>query len=108
MNSRLLIVGGTGFIGKNLTQKAVESGFKITVLSINAIANDCLISDVEYLQADISNSSNLRKVLEKRNFDYVINLAGYIDHSDFQNGGRGLIKTHFDGCLLYTSPSPRV
>ena len=51
MNSRLLIVGGTGFIGKNLTQKAVESGFKITVLSINAIANDCLISDVEYLQA---------------------------------------------------------
>lgn len=97
MSSRLLIVGGAGFIGRNLTQKAVESGLKTTVLSLNSIANDCLISDVEYLQADISNSNHLGKVLEKRNFDYVINLAGYIDHSDFLNGGRGIIKTHFDG-----------
>ncbi len=36
MTERLLIVGGTGFIGRNLIKGAVKQGFDIVVLSLNA------------------------------------------------------------------------
>jgi nucleoside-diphosphate-sugar epimerase len=97
MSEKLLIVGGTGFIGKNLTQKAVESGFLTTVLSSNLPKNDYQISKAEYLQANVSNSDQIKKILINRKFDYVVNLSGYIDHSGFLTGGRGVINTHFDG-----------
>ena len=32
-NNNLLIVGGTGFIGSNVAKKALENGFKVTVIS---------------------------------------------------------------------------
>ena len=32
-------------------------------------------------------------------FDYVVNLSGYIDHSEFLQGGREVIQAHFDGVL---------
>ena len=32
---KLLIIGGTGFIGKNLVIKSIESGYSVTVLSLN-------------------------------------------------------------------------
>ena len=35
VGDRLLITGGTGFIGKNLVLKALEHGFDVVVLSLN-------------------------------------------------------------------------
>ena len=41
------------------------------------------MSKVKYLICDICNFAKLKKVLkEKDNYDYVINLGGYVDHSD--------------------------
>jgi len=97
MREKLLIVGGTGFIGMNLTQKAVESDFSITVLSSTFPNNSGKVSQAEYLQADISNLDQLKKIFKNRKFDYVVNLSGYIDHSSYLSGGRELISTHFDG-----------
>ena len=34
-NNKLLIVGGTGFIGSYLTNEALSRGFEVTVLSLN-------------------------------------------------------------------------
>jgi nucleoside-diphosphate-sugar epimerase len=97
MSEKLLIVGGTGFIGKNLTQKAVESGFLTTVISLNLPKEDYKVSNAEYLQSDVTNLDHLKKTLLNRKFDYIVNLSGYIDHSNFMNGGREIINTHFDG-----------
>ena len=97
MREKLLIVGGTGFIGKNLTQKAVENGFSTTVLAYSLPHTSSQFSQAEYLQADIANLNQLKKILKNRKFDYVVNLSGYIDHSSFLCGGRELIRTHFDG-----------
>jgi len=97
MSEKLLIVGGTGFIGNNLTQKAVESGFLTTVISLNLPKEDYKVSNTEYLQADITDLDHLKKNLLNRKFDYIVNLSGYIDHSDFMNGGREIINAHFDG-----------
>ena len=97
MAEKLLIVGGTGFIGSNLAHKALENAFNTTVLSLNLPAKDRQIEGVEYLQADITNFDQLRERLPSYKFDYIVNLAGYIDHSRFLDGGRKVINTHFDG-----------
>ena len=97
MSEKLLIVGGTGFIGKNLTQKAVESGFLTTVISLNLPKEDYKVSNAEYLQSDVTNLDHLKKTLLNRKFDYIVNLSGYINHGSFLSGGREVINTHFDG-----------
>ena len=97
MAEKLLIVGGTGFIGSNLAHKALENAFNTTVLSLNLPTKDKQIEGVEYLQADITNLDQLRERLSSYKFDYIVNLAGYIDHSRFLDGGRQVINAHFDG-----------
>jgi len=97
MSEKLLIVGGTGFIGKNLTRKAVEIGFLTTVISLNLPKEDYKVINAEYLQADVTNLDHLKKTLLNRKFDYIVNLSGYIDHSDFMSGGMEIINAHFDG-----------
>jgi len=97
MAEKLLILGGTGFIGSNLSHKAIENDFNTTVLSLNFPTKDKQVKGVKYLQADISNLDQLRESLSSYKFDYIVNLAGYIDHSLFLNGGRQIINTHFDG-----------
>jgi nucleoside-diphosphate-sugar epimerase len=97
MTERLLIVGGTGFIGRNLIKGAVKQGFDIVVLSLNAPDDKKKISGVVYIQADITDFIQLKNRLPNADFDYVINLSGYINHCQFLKGGRQVIDTHFSG-----------
>ena len=97
MADKLLIVGGTGFIGRNLAINAIKKGLTTIVLSHNEPHIERKIPGVVYLQADITNLMQLREKLSNKTFDYVVNLSGYIDHSAFLDGGRSIIDTHFFG-----------
>ena len=97
MKGNLLIVGGSGFIGRNLAIKSLSHDFNTTVISLTKIDFDKEIPRVNYIQVDITNSNQLRAKLSKIFFHYVINLSGYIDHSTFLNGGAKVISTHFGG-----------
>ena len=97
MDHRLLIVGGTGFIGRNLILNALEKGLNIVVLSLNKPSNQQKIEGVDYLQMDITKPIQTSNQLTETPFDYVVNLSGYIDHCRFLEGGRKLIKAHFEG-----------
>ena len=99
MTEKLLIVGGTGFIGKNLTQKALDNGFTTSVLSLNIPKQDYQVSGVKYFQANITNLDQLKEIFLNKKFDYVINLSGYVDHSSFLGGGINVINTHFTGVI---------
>lgn len=99
MSERLLIVGGTGFIGANIARASVERGFICTILSLNPPKNDAKIEGVSYFQADIADRSQLISVFSRRDFEYVINLSGYIDHAPLYCGGRKVIDVHFIGLL---------
>ncbi len=97
MAERLLITGGTGFIGSHLACHALKAGLEITVLSLHPPSDDRRLDGVTYLQADLTDRVQLQESLPLTTYDYVVNLSGYINHSSFLQEGRGVIDTHFVG-----------
>lgn len=96
---RILIVGGTGFIGKSLVSACVDYGLICTVLSLNKIPKEEKLKHVEYLNADLTDAEWLKKALSKKKFEYIVNLSGYVDHSMLFSGGKKVIDTHFNGLI---------
>jgi len=76
----ILIIGGTGFIGYHLAKKCVQKNFKVTSISKNPPKKSRFIKKVKYIICDINNKKIFRKI--NNNFDYVVNLGGYVDHTN--------------------------
>ena len=89
----ILIAGGTGFIGNNLCKSLSKKKFNIFSCSSTLPAINQRVRGVKYIKCDLSKKKLLYKKI-KKNFDYVINLAGYIDHSN----AKKVKSTHFEGC----------
>lgn len=92
---RLLVVGGTGFIGSHVCKKARNQGFSVHSFSQKGACNP--IPGVKYRFGDITDLESTRRALSEQCYGYVINCSGYIDHRLFRNGGRNLIEAHFSG-----------
>ena len=110
MKERILIIGGTGFIGKYLTKKCHGKGFLCSVISLNVPKKENKIEGVDYYQCDLSIYDQLYAILHDKKFEYVVNLSGYINHSSFySNEGLSIINSHFSGViniLRIIDPSP--
>ena len=65
----------------------------MTSISTNLPRKNRVLKKVNYKICDISNKKILAKNL-KENFTYVVNLAGYVDHSN----NNKTYKSHFLGC----------
>ena len=90
---KILIVGGTGFIGYHLAKKSLKKGWQVTSISSNRPKKIRYLPKVEYICCDIRNKKLLRKNIRKT-FDYVVNLGGYVDHSNKKK----TFKSHYGGC----------
>lgn len=90
---RLLVVGGTGFIGHHLLA-ATKNDWQVTSISINPPSAHRLIKDVRYIQLDMTDF-NAVKASVSEEYDYVVNLSGYIDHRSYKDGGLDVIDGHF-------------
>ena len=95
--NKLLVIGGTGFIGQHVVKKALELNFKITVISKNKPKTKNKFVGVSYISVDISNKKKLINALENYTFNYIINLGGYINHSNYSNQGSQIFNTHYEG-----------
>mgnify|MGYP001196229878 FL=1 len=93
-NSSILVIGGTGFIGKNLVKKLLRIGAKVTCLSLKKNKNRLTHKNLKYLFCDYTKFNLLKKKVN-RSFEYVVNLGGYIDHRKFFNRGHLVINSHF-------------
>jgi len=94
--TKILVVGGNGFVGSNIISRAVNLGWYVTNLSLSK--NEETLAH-QYIEADISNITKLKKRLTDNSFDYVINCGGYVDHSLFHENGSRIIATHFNGVI---------
>ena len=93
-NNKLLVIGGTGFIGYNLIKFLQQKGWHITSVSLNSPSSERFVAGVQYLLFDMTDKNIVRKNL-KKDFNYVVNLGGYINHKLFGDGGNYLIDAHF-------------
>ena len=58
---KILIIGGTGFIGFNLLKKLKNLRFSITSISLSYPKKNNLISGVNYIKLDITNKNEIKK-----------------------------------------------
>jgi len=103
---RLLVIGGTGFIGSHLLREAINKGWACTSLSLHKPSSDRYIEGVEYFQCDLNDAVRM-SLCVSRGFEYVVNLGGYIDHKKYCDGGKELIDSHFVGMLNLVQALPR-
>lgn len=89
---KILITGGTGFIGYHLAKKCLRLNWKVDSISTKLPSVKRKLKKVKYIKLDVSKKNLFKKL--SNNYDYVVNLAGYVDHSKSNR----IIKTHFNGC----------
>ena len=93
MKYKILVTGGTGFIGRNFIKYLLKKKiFKIYSLSVFKLKKSLRYKNVNYIFCKLENASLLKKKL-KHDFDYIVNLAGYIDHSNTKE----TLNSHFHG-----------
>ena len=71
---KILITGGTGFVGAQLTSWLLRKGHEVTVLSRFPKESKGEIPSVSYLQSDPTEKGNWQSVINDH--DVIINLAG--------------------------------
>tara|TARA_B110000967_G_scaffold165702_1_gene173509 strand:- start:361 stop:1254 length:894 start_codon:yes stop_codon:yes gene_type:complete len=91
---KILVAGGTGFIGYNVAKKAIEKKFKVYSISKNPAKKNRYIKKVKYIYLDLS-KKNL-KVPSINSYDYIVNCSGYGKHFKFNSEGKKLYKQHFN------------
>ena len=74
----IIIFGGRGFIGKNLTLRLVKKNFLVTIVSRNKSTNfDFENKNLDYINCDIRNLKIIKKL---KSYHFAINLSGNISH----------------------------
>jgi 2'-hydroxyisoflavone reductase len=71
---RVLVLGGTAFLGRHLVEVALERGHTVTLLT-RGRTNPALFSEVERIHGDRGSDISF---LEGRRFDVVLDTSGYL------------------------------
>ena len=89
---KILIPGGTGFIGYHLSNFCKKKGWIVHSVSKSKPKKIRKLKKVKYILCDIRDKKKLKKKLDKY-YDYIVNLSGYVDHSK----SNSIKKIHFGG-----------
>lgn len=71
---KILITGGTGFVGKQLTSHLIEDGHEVTILTRSMMGVKGTTPGISYLEGDPTKKDPWQDAI--KNHDAVINLAG--------------------------------
>ncbi len=78
MSLRALFIGGTGTISSACVQRAVESGFDVTILNRGTNKSWSPHQEAKLLTADVRNAEAVREVLGRQTFDVVADFIAFL------------------------------
>lgn len=90
---KMLIIGGSGFIGYHLAKLASKNGWNVDSVSRKFPKINRKLTKVKYIVCDITKPKNIKKSIKKE-YNFVINLGGDVDHKSKSK----TYKTHYIGC----------
>ena len=90
MKKKILVTGGAGFLGSHLLERVQSMGWDVTSVSLHPPITARQAKGVRYLHFDITDVEEVKRHFSD-DFEYVVNLGGYIDHTLFRNKGKALI-----------------
>jgi len=71
---KILITGGTGFVGTQLTSRLIQDGYKVTILTRSLKGAKGSSPGISYLEGDPTKKGPWQEAI--KNHDAIINLAG--------------------------------
>tara|TARA_X000000950_G_scaffold8188_1_gene8993 strand:- start:4949 stop:5860 length:912 start_codon:yes stop_codon:yes gene_type:complete len=88
---KIIIFGGTGFIGYHLCKKALKNKFKVLSISKNPPLMKRRLNKINYINMDATKIRSFKKI--SRDCDIIINAAGYGSHLRGKKG-KALYNDH--------------
>jgi len=98
MKKKILIIGGSGFIGSKLIDFYLKKKFSVFSISLTKKKNKN-IDNLKNFYFDISDRNKCKNFFNKYSFHYIINVAGYVDHRSFFKKNNNIIESHLLGTL---------
>ena len=92
---KILVLGGTGSIGKSLIPKLISNNFNCFSISKKP-SNENLINNI---QCDITEFKKLNKIINKQKPDVIIHLAGLVGNIKCEKNPQNAILTNVIGTL---------
>ncbi|MBN1186617.1 MAG: NAD(P)-dependent oxidoreductase [Bacteroidales bacterium] len=104
MNSKVIVFGGSGFLGQYLVNELGIRGYDVTIVDINPSQN---LNDKKFICCDILDREKVLSFLSKENCDFIFNLAGFANLDNANNNPCQAINLNvigniniMDGALL--------
>lgn len=81
---RILVTGGTGFIGRYVVDLLLREGFRplITTFTGRSLTENKVLSDIDVVKLDLTDASSTNDLVQTYRPQIVINLAGATGHDD--------------------------
>ncbi|HSB07715.1 MAG TPA: TIGR01777 family oxidoreductase [Thermodesulfobacteriota bacterium] len=87
---KILITGGAGFVGRQLTSRFIQEGYEVTILTRSLKTSGQAPAGVSYVQGDPSQKGPWQDVIQHH--DVIINLAGASIFSKWSDEYKKLIR----------------
>jgi len=95
---KILVIGGTGFIGFHLLKAAKRKHWLAYSVSTKKPSKNRFVKGVKYIFSNLENYKDLKKKLIA-NYDYVVNASGQNFFVNSKEKKKILINNHFFGLL---------
>ena len=92
--SKILVTGGSGFIGSYLVDRLIIEGYDVIVLDIK---KDFINNKATYYLADITNQSLINEIFEKNRPEFCIHLAGILGTSETWDYPNETVRVNIQG-----------
>jgi len=77
-NKTILIIGGTGFLGRNIAISLLEVHYNLVILTRNKKCAETIFSnqkDIQFIEGSLTDIDKLKQIIDQINIDLVIHLA---------------------------------